>query len=379
MTEDYRNAFYSAGGEDDDDFGVEDYEELEDDDEFDGGDFEGHGREEKDDDGFRTFSLEELVGDNELFHRPVFLEEFVGQEMLKNKLSTSIKAAKQKNEALEHVLFYGPPGLGKTSLANIIAKRMGGRLRIAKGSARARESELAAALSNLEHNDVLVIDAIHRLPPKIVETLISAMEDFVLRLTIGKGEHANRVQLPLSKFTLIGATTRLDLCSSSLLTKFGMVEELAPYSNEELVPIVTKGAWGLDVSISEGVVKAVAARSKGTPKIALRILKRVCELAMIRGLSSVDENFASAALDFLCLDSCGLGKWEKRILRAIVELFDGGPVELSALSAVIKAESEVVEDLYEPYLLQQKFIEITQQERRATRRAWEYLGKTPPD
>ena len=311
--------------------------------------------------------------------RPLSLGEFVGQEKLKEKLSIFIQAAQGRGEALDHCLFFGPPGLGKTTLASIIAREMGGQLRVTTGPALEKTGDLAAILSNLEPHDVLFIDEIHRLPSTVEEILYPGMEDYTLHIIVGKGPLANNICLTLPPFTLVGATTRLGLLTSPLRARFGIVEQLSLYEEAELAAIVSRGARVLGISLKGSAAGEIARRSRGTPRIALRLLRRVRDVAEVRALSSVDEKVAVTALDMLGLDSLGLDEGDRRILKIIVELFEGGPVGLSTLGAALNEEVQTIEDIYEPYLIQRGFIERTPRGRKATRNAWNYLGIAPPE
>ncbi len=316
--------------------------------------------------------------DDDLSLRPATLEDFTGQTPIKNKLKIYIKAARNRIEPLDHCLFYGPPGLGKTTLAGIIAREMGGDLRITTGPALEKTGDLAALLSNLQDNDVLFIDEIHRMNSSIEEVLYSAMEDFSLHIIVGKGPLARNICLPLPKFTLVGATTRLGLLTSPLRDRFGIVEQLALYERDELASIVIRGCSVLKIGIDkEGALK-IADRSRGTPRIALRILKRVRDVAEVSGNGVITEQLAIEAMDMLGLDELGLDDGDRRILEGLVDLFDGGPVGLSTIAAALNEEPQTVEDIYEPYLLQLGFLERTPRGRKATSRTYAYLGKRPP-
>jgi len=316
--------------------------------------------------------------DDDLSLRPLSLEDFTGQESIKNKLRIYVKAARQRGEPLDHSLFYGPPGLGKTTLAGIIAREMGGDLRITTGPALEKTGDLAAILSNLQDNDVLFIDEIHRMNSSIEEVLYSAMEDFSLHIIVGKGPLARNICLSLPKFTLVGATTRLGLLTSPLRARFGIVEQLSLYSAEELASIISRGAGVLNVSIEGEAALLIAGRSRGTPRIALRILRRVRDVAEVAGDGVITPAIAERAMSMLGLDDFGLDDGDRRILEALVDLFSGGPVGLSTVAASLNEESQTVEDIYEPYLLQLGLLERTPRGRKATARTYEYLGRRPP-
>ena len=306
--------------------------------------------------------------------RPQALDEFIGQGGLKDKLTIFMTASLQRSEPLDHTLFYGPPGLGKTTLAGIIAKEMKGNLRVTTGPALERAGDLAAILSNIQPNDVLFIDEIHRMSAHIEEILYPAMEDFSLSIIVGKGPLARSIRLSLPKFTLIGATTRLGLLTSPLRARFGIVEQLHLYSPDELTSIVKRGADVLGVNISDEAAVEIGLRSRGTPRVALRLLKRVRDVAEVKKVAIVERELSKFALDMLGVDSEGLDEGDRKFLMALVELFDGGPVGLSTLAAALNEDTQTIEDIYEPYLIQKGLLERTPRGRNATRNTWDYLG-----
>ena len=306
--------------------------------------------------------------------RPQALDEFIGQGGLKDKLTIFMTASLQRSEPLDHTLFYGPPGLGKTTLAGIIAKEMKGNLRVTTGPALERAGDLAAILSNIQPNDVLFIDEIHRMSAHIEEILYPAMEDFSLSIIVGKGPLARSIRLSLPKFTLIGATTRLGLLTSPLRARFGIVEQLHLYSPDELTSIVKRGADVLGVNISDEAAVEIGLRSRGTPRVALRLLKRVRDVAEVKKVAIVERELSKFALDMLGVDSEGLDEGDRKFLMALVELFDGGPVGLSTLAAALNEDTQTIEDIYEPYLIQKGLLERTPRGRKATRNTWDYLG-----
>ncbi len=313
----------------------------------------------------------------EITVRPKYLDEFTGQEKLKEKLRIYIAAAKGRNEPLDHILFYGPPGLGKTTLAGIIAQEMGGQLRTTTGPALERAGDLAAIVSNIERNDVLFIDEIHRMPPQVEEILYPAMEDFMLHIVVGKGPLARTIALNLPKFTLCGATTRLGLLTSPLRARFGIVEQLALYQDDELSQILLRAAEVLGVNLTKEASLEIAKRSRGTPRVALRLLRRVRDVAAVKNGegSEVDSGIAINAMDMIEVDSQGLDEGDRKILRAIIDLFNGGPVGLNTLAAALNEDSQTIEDIYEPYLIQKGLIERTPRGRKATKNAYLYLGR----
>lgn len=306
--------------------------------------------------------------------RPQALNDFIGQSSLKDKLTIFMTASIQRSEPLDHTLFYGPPGLGKTTLAGIIAKEMKGNLRVTTGPALERAGDLAAILSNLQPNDVLFIDEIHRMSANIEEILYPAMEDFSLSVVVGKGPLARSIRLSLPKFTLIGATTRLGLLTSPLRARFGIIEQLHLYSSDELTAIVRRGANVLGVKVTEEAAEEIGVRSRGTPRVALRLLRRVRDVAEVKHATPVKKDLARYALDMLGVDSQGFDEGDRKFLHALVELFDGGPVGLSTLAAALNEDQQTIEDIYEPYLIQKGMLERTPRGRKATRGTWDYLG-----
>ena len=309
--------------------------------------------------------------------RPQELDDFIGQSNLKDKLSIYMKAALQREEPLDHTLFYGPPGLGKTTLAGIIAREMKGNLRVTTGPALERAGDLAAILSNIQPNDVLFIDEIHRMSANIEEILYPAMEDFSLSIVVGKGPLARSIRLSLPKFTLIGATTRLGLLTSPLRARFGIVEQLHLYSPEELTAIVQRGAGVLKVNIDDEAAKEIGLRSRGTPRVALRLLRRVRDVAEVKRAEQVRLELARYALDMLGIDEQGLDEGDRKLLRALLEVYEGGPTGLTTLAAALNEDAQTIEDIYEPYLLQKGLLERTPRGRKATRHTWEYMGLQP--
>jgi Holliday junction DNA helicase RuvB len=310
--------------------------------------------------------------------RPRRLEDFVGQEALKEQLAVSIAAAVSRGEPLDHVLLAGPPGLGKTSLAQIVATELSVPFVQTAGPALERKGDVAAFLTALEPGAVFFVDEIHRLPRALEETFYPAMEDGSLPITVGQGAGARIVTLELPPFTLIGATTRAGLLTTPLRDRFGIQHRLEHYCAEDLGKIVLRSSRLLDVEIDHRGAEAIAARSRGTPRVANRLLKRVRDYAEVRGSGVVTEPVAAAALDLLQVDHEGLDRLDREILRAICEKFGGGPVGLSTLAVAVGEEQDTIEDVYEPYLLQRGLIERTPRGRAATRRAFEHLGLEPP-
>ena len=320
----------------------------------------------------RSVSLPEDAGEGSL--RPRFLNEYIGQERAKENLRIFIQAAKMRGESLDHVLLHGPPGLGKTTLAAVIANEMGVNMRITSGPTIEKPGDLAALLTNLQENDILFVDEIHRMNRSVEEILYPAMEDFAIDIIIGKGPSANSIRLDLPKFTLIGATTRSGQLSAPLRDRFGVILRLELYTPEELRRIVERSAGILGIQIESAGADEIARRSRGTPRIANRILRRVRDFAQVTADGVITRDVADKALNRLEIDHLGLDALDRRMLRSIIEFYSGGPVGVETLAATINEESVTLEDVYEPYLLQQGFLTRTPRGRCVTQKAYEHLG-----
>jgi Holliday junction DNA helicase RuvB len=310
--------------------------------------------------------------------RPRRLDEYIGQDRVRDNLQVSIAAARQRQEALDHVLLYGPPGLGKTTLAYVIGNELGVPVRATAGPVIEKPGDLAAMLTNLQQHEVLFIDEIHRLPPAIEEILYPAMEDYELDIVIGQGPSARSVKVPVQQFTLIGATTRAGLLTAPLRARFGIVHRLDFYTDVDIEEIVRRSARILDVPIDDVAAGELARRSRGTPRIANRLLRRVRDYAQVRADGRITGEVARAALQLLEVDDHGFDEVDRKLLRTIIDKFSGGPVGVNSIAAAINEEKDAIEDIYEPFLIQAGFLDRTPRGRVATARAYEYFGLTVP-
>ncbi len=328
----------------------------------------------------RIISGQSLSDAEESFNvslRPKFLDECIGQSNLKEKLSIAIAAARQRSEPLEHVLFYGPPGLGKTTLGHVVANEMGARIRCSSGPALAKAGDVMGLLSNVDTGDVLFIDEVHRLSTLVEEFIYPAMEDFKVDFTVDSGLHAKTINFPLKRFTLIGATTRAGLLSAPLRSRFGMLYHLDFYDCEELTEILARSAELLELQCEEGTLELIADRSRGTPRVANRLLKRVRDYAQVKGSGILSADIVASSLKMEQIDTLGLDELDRAFLRALINVYDGGPAGIEAIAATLGEERDTLEDVVEPYLLQIGFVRRTRRGREVTEQACEHLGVKP--